>query len=89
MAMSPCFAKITGIAVDGKDHVAEVMGENNAIEELFCVLECVNSGFQGLGGDGTDGAEESGVNHMAQEEEFTADLLDKFLAILVKWWRRG
>ena len=84
MAMSPCFAKITGIAVDGKDHVAGVVGENNAIEELFCVLECVDSGFQGLGGDGTDGTEEYGVDRMAKKEEFTIDLLDKFLAFLVK-----
>ena len=45
------FAEITGIAVDGEDHVAVVVGENciilggNVVEELFFVLECIKSGF--------------------------------------------
>ncbi len=45
------FAEITGIAVDGKDRVAVVVGENcivlgaDVVEELFRVLECVKSGF--------------------------------------------
>jgi hypothetical protein len=84
------FAEITGVAVDGKDHVAGIVCENcivlggDVVKELFRVLECVEGGFGGLGGNGTDGAEECGVDCVAKKEEFTADLLDKFLAFLVE-----
>ena len=45
------FAEIAGIAVYGEDHVAGI-GENrfvsggNVIEELCCLIECVDSGFR-------------------------------------------
>ena len=53
-AAFPGFTEITGVAVYGEDHVAGVVGENcivlggDVIQELFCMLECVNSGFGGM-----------------------------------------
>ena len=50
-AMCAGFAEITGIAVDGKDHVAGIVCENcivlggDVVKDLFRVMECVQSGF--------------------------------------------
>ena len=58
--MSPCsaarrgFAEITGVAVDSEDHVTGVVGEHclvlggDVVQELFRLLECVDSWSGGL-----------------------------------------
>jgi hypothetical protein len=53
-AACPGFAEITDVAVYGEDHVTGIVGENcivlggDVIQELFRMLECVNSGFGGM-----------------------------------------
>ena len=53
-AACPGLAEITGVAVYGEDHVAGIVGENcivlggNVTQELFRMLERVNSGFRGM-----------------------------------------
>ena len=94
--MSPCtaarygFAEITGIAVDGEDHVTGIVGEHcfilggYVVQELFCLLECFDSWFGGLRSDGADRTQKCGIYSPAEEEEFSTDLLDEFLALWVE-----
>ena len=84
------FTEVTGIAVDGKFHVAAFVCENGIllcseiVEELTCMLKGVGSWRGGLGGDGAEWDKQSAVNSSAVEQEFSTNLLDELFSVAVE-----
>ena len=92
-AASVWLAEIAGVTVDCKCHVAAFVSKDRFLlggQVIQKLPGLVKGGFCGpcrLGGNGTERDKESTVDSTAIEKKFSTDLLNKFLALFLKYYK--